>query len=333
MGASKKLTMWYLRISRIFGVFPNTRSVDGSAKFTRFSLPIFYSLAISLCYTICLVDYINGKLQQNQSLSYRLTALPSVAMSLLTGYLICISSMQYGSDFVELLRIVEIKGKLQCRGQRPLDYFSGFVATLSFVSSLLHVIQYVLLYPGGSTWDTFLATGPEWDQLLALGTKLFGFLRDGMSLSALCFLIIFGKGIVSNFELLCKEISDCCRSTIVQTYQGILPVIGSKAEETPALTLQVHSLGDTELAELFLLQKVSFEIYSKIGGVFTFALVAEIGTWLFYVVCAVLFNIEDPNLSFSFPTRIRQAIVVVLVLVTIAELGHQIGSQVLPENA
>ena len=318
----KVSTMSYLRISRIFGVFPVSLSTNGAATFSLFTLPTFYSIASLLGHTAATSDFICSRLKQNQLLSYRLTVFPVAVVSVLTGSLICISSMLYSNDFFKLLTFME-QSELQNRGQFRTDYFN-VVPILYFVCSLVQFTRYGLLFPESSSANTFLATGSEWDRVLALGISWLDFLRDGASLSALYFLIRFRKRVVLSFKRLCAEIAECCRCTMVPTYQGIIAV-GSKVETQP--------LTGTELTERFVRHKAAFEIYTNIGGAFVFSLVTDIGAWLFYLLSAVLLNIEDSSTSFAFGMKIFQAGIIVMVLLTVAELGHQSASQVLVELA
>ena len=326
MGLHEKLLAWYLRISRIFGVFPISRSPHGPVTFSLYSLSTLYSVVMCLCYTVSMSDFIYNRLQQNLQLSYHLTVLPNTVVSAATGFLICISSMRSRNDLVKLMVITD-QSKFHHRGQWGMGYL-GKVPALHFICCLIQFIRHGLLFPERRPSGTFLATGWEWDRLLSFASSLLDFFSDGVSSSAICFLIFFGKRVVLSFQLLCREIAEGCRATMVHTYQGIVH-IGSKVE---APTLIVPSpLCGPELAQKFLQQKLAFEIYSKIGGAFIFALVTDIGTWLFYLVCAVLFNTENSSSWFPFTIKIFQAIVFVLVLLTVAELGHQITTQVLIE--
>ena len=323
MGANKKLTMWYIRISRVFGVFPITRSADGSLTFSVFSLATVYSVTVCLCYTVSMGNFIYGGLKQEQLLSYRLTVLSSTVGAVLTGYLICISSLYYSKDLVKLLAITQ-KSKFRYGGQWRIGYWC-IVPMLHFVCGLINFILYGFLFPESYDADILLAPGPGWYRLLGFGTALFEFCHVGMFLSALCFLIIFGKGVASCFELLCERALELCRSTMVSTHPGHICI--AMENEAPSFTMH-NPVCETETVKMVLLVKDAFEIYLKIGGAFTFALVTETGTWLFYLVCAVLFSAKDSYPSFALPMMICQATTVVLALVTVAELGHQIASQV-----
>ena len=83
------------------------------------------------------------------------------------------------------------------------------------------------------------------------------------------------------------------------------------------------------LTERFVRLKNAFEIYSKIGGLFVFVLIADMVPWLYYLVCTVLFNHHEiASTPFQFPIMAFQSSTHTLVLVTIAELGHQMNCQV-----
>ena len=329
--------MWYLRISRIFGVFPLSRSADGAPKFSFFSLPAVYSLAICLCYTLSMANSIYSLIKEKEQLSYVLTVLSSTVVSVLTGYLISISSMCYSDDLVKMLAITQ-QSKFQYREQWRMDYL-GVVPILYIICVLVNFILYGFLFPDSSATDTFLSAGSDWDWLLAFRTSFFDLCSEGMLLSAPCFLIIFGERMEACLEHLCQEISECCKTTMVRKYPAIL-CIGLENED-PNFVVQNPVCG-TETLEMLLQVKDAFEIYLKIGGAFTFALVAETETWLFYLVCAVLINTQNSASSLAFIMRICQATTVILALVTVAELGqvtfqvtleqvpsHQISNQVI----
>ena len=247
--------MWYIRISRVFGVFPISRSVDGSLKFSFFSPPTAYSLTLCLCYTVSMTNLIHGGLKQKQLLSYRLTVWSSTLVSVLTGYLICISSMYYSNDLIKLLAITQ-QSRFKCRGQWRTGYWC-IVPMLYFLCFLINFILYGFLFPGSYDAEIYLATGSDWDWLLGFGTSLFDLCREGMFLSGLCFFIIFGESVVSCFELLCKRALELCRSTIVSAYPGHI-CLGTE-NEAPSLTM--HSpVCRTETVEMFLLVKDAFEI-------------------------------------------------------------------------
>ena len=87
---------------------------------------------------------------------------------------------------------------------------------------------------------------------------------------------------------------------------------------------------EAKLVEMFAQFKAACDVYSKVGGAFAFALVADMATWLFYLASAALFS--NGYASTSFAEIMTQSLLVVLILFTVAEVGHQIACQVFAQD-
>ena len=183
------------------------------------------------------------------------------------------------------------QNRLQSRYYGLLDYLD-VLPILYFICALIRFFGYGLLLEM-STPDIDLESGWGWDWLLTFGIACIDFCRAGILLYPLCFLIIFGKHVVSSWQLLCRDASELSRSTVVNRHSQFIRI---RARDE-AMSVIVSPICGAELVEIFVQVKAAFEIYSNIGGAFVFALVADVGTWVFYLSCTVLFN--EGNLELS----------------------------------
>ena len=79
--------------------------------------------------------------------------------------------------------------------------------------------------------------------------------------------------------------------------------------------------------------KRSVEFYTKIAGTFIFALPIDTGAWIFFSAANLMFLPDGPSLSYEYVVPVFMCPVALLNLVTISELGHQMGSQVWINNS
>ena len=108
--------------------------------------------------------------------------------------------------------------------------------------------------------------------------------------------------------------------------------IGDEAESSVLATRHPGFRGKL-LVEMFVQLKAAFEIYANIGGAFIFALVLDIGTWAYKMACVTFFNPDYTKLVFSSTLTVTQGLIAMLVLLMVAEVGHQMFVQVSAFNA
>ena len=96
------------------------------------------------------------------------------------------------------------------------------------------------------------------------------------------------------------------------------------------VTIQSSSSSNNadRLIDMFAHLKVIFGIYSRIGGTFAFALVIELGMWLFYLLFIILFSSWTGGVTFWYVMAAIYCILVITNLCVIAELSHQMASRV-----
>ena len=326
MTVNQKLALWYLRVSRVLGLFPLSRSSDGALTFSLCSLPTVVSVTMAILFTAVAADRIYFELKHHE-LSYRLTVLPSVIMTLLSDHLIRISSMRYSNDLVRLLELTD-NCNSQCRGQDRMGYL--YIApTMYLTASISRLIGRGFVNPELRWSMTNLKTESGWDKLLAPGIALCEFFHNGSFSLALYFLIIFGRRVVATLDLLCTQVLENCIPSVVCMSRGDIQA-GGKAE---ALGSAVHarSFGH-KLVQMLVQLKTAFDIYSNIAGAFTFAVVIDIGLWVFKMTCRVLFIRESTEFLLSSAMGICHGLIALLMLLMVAEVGHEIAHQVRHHN-
>ena len=67
----------------------------------------------------------------------------------------------------------------------------------------------------------------------------------------------------------------------------------------------------------------AFAMFSKIGGAFVLAVVLDVSTWLYCLACSVLFNQCSLPLAFKLSLVVFGALLDILVLLAITELGQR----------
>ena len=327
MGPAGNLAQWYLRLSRIFGVFPLSRSADGILRYSVCSLSTILSMTYAVSYSLCMLHYMYFVLNEKH-LSYRLMITPCVVVSASTDYLTRIGSMYYGNAVVKLMVLTdhgESNGKTLRKG--------FIVVPIVYPAlSLIRVIRAGVLGNETQFSANDTTNGTDWDGPFDLWIGFSFIARDGAFWSALCFLHIFGQRVMLCFHALCTEILEHYCETSNQDGKlypgGGAFQIGSKAKALACVKMN-PDLGE-KFVDSFVRVKLAFDIYAKIGGVLVFALVVDIGTWLFYLAGSVLlFSTEEVDSTFAFPFVAAQSILVVLVLLSIAELGDQMECQVI----
>ena len=319
MSSTSPKVLWYLRFSRLLGVFPVRILPDGTLEFCPWSALTLLAVALPLSYTVTLVHYMYFTLER-QHLSYVFTMVPSTIVSGLTDYLIRLSSVWYCNDLIKFIALTaegesqSTKGFMKCFWVVPALFFicsacRGIAQTIAMSQSGQPVTA------GGT------ATGKH--LLVASLLSASDLLHDGMLCSALCFVILFGKRALSSFALLCAEVFEFCRIQYEPTTNSALQI----ACKVKSINGKPYA-ADTQLAEKFVALKKAFGIYTKIGGLFVFALVTDTGTWLYYLACTVLFNNDSASAPFLLAMMAIQSLMQTLVIVTIAELGHLLDCQV-----
>ena len=312
--------MWFLRLSKIFGLFPIRTLKNGSLEFAPLSFTTLLAVACPLAYTAFTMCTLNSVLVHHR-LSYVLTFLPPSFISLMSDYVIRICSFYWSKDFIKLVALIgQIKGEAAGIG-KGLRWFCCAVAILITLISLIRNI--------GSMIVLFETVGANWYVLIvwAMWPATCGLLHDGAVACVFCFVVVFGKLVVSCYEGLCKEILEFCRRGSAFAVPATLV---AKHKTAPWHTQVINGSPDEyvqKLVDRFVLVKLAFEVYSKIGGAFIFALVAGAATWLYNDLCTELFNQEIMS-PFILAVMALHMVLDMVVLVTIAELGHHMTKHV-----
>ena len=280
---------------------------------------------MALLYTVATSDRVYFELRHNE-LSYRLSVVPSVVMSILADHLIRISSMRYGNDLVKLLELTD-NCNSQHQGYDRMGYLYS-VPTIFFACALVRLIGRGFVDPRvqARLSMTNLKTGSDWDWLIAPGMELCEFFRRGSFSLALCFLIMFGRRVVAKLDLVSTKVLENCASSGFRISPGDVRTV-NKAERLESSVGHDRDSGEN-LVEIFVQLQMAFEIYSNIAGAFIFAIVIETGIWVFKMASRVFFIHQLTNLVFASALTICQCLIAILVLFMVAEVGHQIVRQV-----
>ena len=321
MSADKKLIQRYLRVSRIIGVFPLRKTKSGSLEFSLCSPLTFISIALAGFYTVYMFDVVLNRLDLKQ-LSERIEMWPVVFTAVLTDHLIRISSMRYSGDLIKFLSLPQPNMKQSRHSASKMRYL-GVGPTVYAVYTVIRLIvelavafdKYYSLEAAkrGTVWDGLL-----YDVFLQIAIVC----RDASYWCAFWFVTLFGEKVMERFELICEEIMEYSEASTEPGYPGQIKAL----KEPKAFEVHVKGAGCANKLKIGILEmKTAFEIYSKIGGTFSFAVVVSIWTWAFSSVCAALFGGGN---SVSFVHQVCESMMAALTLMTVAEVGHQIGSKV-----
>ena len=314
--------LWYFRVSRLLGVFPVHISTGGTLKYTPWSALTLLPVVFSLTYSVATSDFMYSTVKaQLRHLSYVLTILPTTITTILADCFIRMSSIYYCNDLVTFIALTAYGPNQHAKG------FMNYFWVVPALFSLCFVFRDITQAIGMSESDipvTAVGTATGMHHLVPFLLLACDLLHDGALCSALWFLMIFGERALSSFALLCEEVLEFGRIQSDRSAYTALQI----ARKVGAVDLISCTNHAQKLAEKFVRLKIAFVIYSKIGGLFVFALIADMAPWLYYLVCTVLFNHEIGSTPFIFPIMAIQSLTHTLVLVTIAELGHQMDCEV-----
>ena len=306
----------FLRLSKLFGVFQVLK--DGSLKCSPYSPFTFLAVVFSLAYTgAILYSFIFNVLLENHRLSYILTILPNAILTVVADYLIRISSILYSS---ELSQFVAVTGEARWNEQDHgfVDWFwRGLSVLFLTCCTVINVATVIGTINAGAGIGTVMAS--TW-------TMLSGFFHDGGNVCALGFVLMSGMRIVSNYEGLCGEMLEFCRD---KNASVSFTAVANAEKHYGAVNISACADHGQKLVDRFGQLRLAFGIFSKIGGVFILALVLDMTTWLYSLACTVLFNQYCAPSAFMFAMTVFGALLDVLVLVAVAELGHQMKNRVI----
>ena len=322
----KSIAINYVKFSRLFGCFPvqeHVGSKNGNISFNWCSLPVAFSIFLAIAHTLTLSEYVHFS-WSSKLLAFVITVLPSGLGVIFTDNLIRISSMCNSKDLINLFGLLtrnelspNLKNGLRCFG----------LGSLLFVAcAFMRLIGFGLVYPQIGASATAFKTGTSWDRIVAIWTTSCDFSHDGNLLSALSFCVIFGLGLVASLEGFYKEV------------QQYLKTFENNKKGVQSLTILAMDLDPLKeftdgLVRRFLELKLAFKIYSKMAGIFVFALAIDSGTLLFLSASTVLFqgvsiNDYSPEKYLVRVVATFQLITAMLNLFFVAELGHQMANQV-----
>ena len=317
-------TIWYLRFSRIFAVFPIRMALtpNGCAIFfiSRLLATVFTILA--LAYSISILDFFCATLG-NKKLSFVLTVAPSTLAVMVAHDVIVASAILCGPEFIELVKLTN-RHSFPVVGSTFFSKFFVVVAVLNSLLALMRIVGIGLVQTANVPSAIALKIGGNWDRVIGAWMNFADFLHDGLSLSALCFVVIFGRRMVACAEMFCKGILDKCCIVAHARWTTTMPVCLEEGKRPAILLNEQRDEWIKEFEEL----KRGFEIYTKIAGALIFALTIAMGAWIFFSASYLLFPRDEVRtLSYEYIVATFMCPVVFLNLVTISELGHQMGSQ------
>ena len=264
------------------------------------------------------------RLEQEQ-LSYRLTILPVVFTAVFTDYVVRASSINYSSDLIKFIELRKLSKHHYCCEGRCLMRYLGVVPVTYGVYNMISLVATVTLLIQQHFSLESTKRYSAWDGLmLPLCRGILTFYRAGTFWCALWFLTLFGKQVMERFELLCAQILERSGTDAAPgSPDTILAVVNEPAGPDRRGVSHVQ-----ELREKAVEMKTAFEVYLKIGGAFSFALVMHIAAFAFYFICGILFKHENSDVSFPFIINLLHCVMAALTFLTVAEVGHQIRSKV-----
>ena len=317
-------TVWYLRFSRLFAVFPIRLSStpNGCVKFFTSPLLTTVFAILALAYSATILDFFCATLG-SQKLSLALTISPSTLAVMFAHDLTLVSAMFSSREFIELVKLTS-KHSFPAGSSIFFGKFFVVVAVLNSLLAMLRIVGIGLVQPESMPSAIALKIGGNWDRVMGTWMMFADFLHDGVSFSALCFVVIFGRRMIACAEVFCKGILDKCCVVSNAPCVTTMPVCLKEGKRPPIIVNEQRHEWIKEFEEL----KRGFEIYTKIAGTFIFALTVAMGSWIFFSTASLLFpHDEAPNLSYEYIMATFMCPVVFLNLITMSELGHQMGSQ------
>lgn len=318
MSVEQRRVRWYLRLSRILCVFPISRSKDGALRSSICSVHVLISIALAGFYTATTLKSLEPVVYQ-EKISYLITYLPHKVQVVFTNCLIRAASIYYSRELIVFLtppHKAQIKG-CQTSGIVRLLVASPIVFSLVATVRLIAVVT--VSFPGGGR----ILVGGEnqgsiWSELLltVIIIIVISIYRDGAFFCAFWFVSLFGREVIQRLQVLCAEVME-----YGEMYAGPL---GSG----PVFDTRNSFAAGKELTLKILKLKNDFRTYSNIGGSFSFSLVLYIATYELFSISAVLLYPERSGSTLDFKAQILDSVMAALMLLTVAEIGHQIGSKV-----
>ena len=187
-------TIWYLRFSRLFAVFPIRVAFtpNGVVRFFTSPLLAIVFAILALAYSVTILDFFCAAFR-NKKLSFVLTVSPSTLALVFTHDLILILAIVCSPEFIKLV-------KLTSRYSFPVGgstFFGKFFVVVAVLNSLLAIVRIGLLQPETVPSAIALKIGGNWDCVIGTWMMFCDFLHDGVSLSTLCFLVIFETRLIA----------------------------------------------------------------------------------------------------------------------------------------
>ena len=312
----------FLRVSKVLGVFPVQTLEDGSLQFSPYSPLTFLAIALPLAYTgAILCSFVFDVLLETHRLSYLLSIVPNALLTVISDLVIRISSVLYTNELIQLVSIIS---------DRRYGPAGGFVEQFSWVVSTLFLTCFALYNGATVGGDMYVEAGTG--VVMASIWVTSSFLHDAAQICALGFILIFGKQVLSHYEGLCGEMLKLCKNNKPSLLFTAVANVES-VEKVPGAG-NVSSWFDPmeQLVHRFEKLQVAFGIFSSIGGTFVLALVLDVATWLYCLACNVLFNQYTSPSAFVLSLTVLGALLDILVLVAIAELGQQMKNKVVWTN-
>ena len=332
MADHSPMIVFYSHLCRISGCFPLQFGPGRSLKFKLISLPTLYTLIVSLLYFLSVLDYLYVYTKSHQDsktqLSEMLLLYPSTIGCALSDLIIRVASVVHVQKLLKLTAFLKdapaaftATPSMGRRSKFELLIYSGLV--LYAVYAVTSFITNSAFFPEDSVSVLCGCGSCENHRVVSIGMFMCDLWHDGLILSATSFLAIFGFRLVKTFRNICGNISFYCSANWRQSLNNILDKGKDEMPCKNGLFAIIQNNGDA--LNVFRSQfnefKLSFDIFSEIAGIFTFALLVEIVTVLFYAAGNALLESSNSELQ-EFLLPFAYNMMTVLIFMIIVEMGN-----------
>ena len=337
MADHSRLIKVYAHFCRFCGCFPLQFGPDRTLKFSLISLPTLYTLTVSLLYFTSVVDYLYTVAKSHRDsktpLSEMLLLFPSTIGCALSDLIIRVAAVAYAKELIKLIQILQnlpspsvpsFTNSIRTSKLKLIIYTGlalyGLYAVVSF-------IMYSVWFPEDSISVLCNCSSCENYRLVSTALFMCDLWHDGAVLCATSFLAIFGFQLVKHFHIICGNISVYRRGNWDIRMRSILG-IGEMDVAPKDASFAVSNGVDVVNAfrNQFYDLKLSFDIFSKIGGTFTLALLFEIVTVLFYAAGNALLESSSTEVA-EFLQPFLYNLMTVVIFMIIVEMGNHMVTE------
>ena len=329
----------YAHISRALGLFPVKFGQQGALQFKSLSLPTLYTLSVAALHFASVVDYLYMATLSHQSskipLSDMLLLYPSTLAQCACDLVIRLTAIFQCSEFISLTDLLKKQEHLDafanvnCKSRRPVvELMIYFGLTCNGLNTLVVLTMVAFLHPYENSSLLCGSSSCEHYPLVTALIWLTYVWHDGAILSAALFVSMFGFRLIESFQNFCS----CIKTQSLVDSGAERPFHSTLSESSKQVDINSGSIQTSfegsyaALKNQFEDLKLAFKIFGNISGVFTFALLFEIATILFYAIGqALLVNHET---SRSFWQAFLYNFITVILLLSIVEVGNFMATQV-----